>query len=92
MPALFAQETIKPQKMYEISGQKTSVEIFANIPDANVYLNGVFQGRTNLEIVDLTSGYYQLLLEKSGYTPLEHVIFIKPHYGQHFFLEMKKSE
>lgn len=86
---LSAQETIEPQKMYEVRDAKTEVEIFANIPDVNVYLNGTYQGRTNLQVSNLTPGFYMLHLEKSGYEPVDFTIFVKNHYGQRFFIEMK---
>ena len=90
MAAAFSQETVEAERMFEIKGHKSSLEIFSNVPDVNVYLNGVFQGKTNLKIQDLTSGYYQLYMEKDGYETREEIIYIKPYYGQRFFLEMKK--
>ena len=88
--ALFAQETVKPERMFEIKEYRSVLEIFANVPDVNVYLNDNYQGRTNLEIFDLTPGFYQLRLEKRGYENIEEVIYIKNRYGQRFFFEMKK--
>ena len=86
---LSAQESVSPERMYEIEGHKTALEIFANVPDVNVFLNGTFQGRTNLTVYDLTPGFYQLRLEKDGLETIEEVIFIKSRYGQRFWFEMK---
>ena len=86
---LSAQESLEPERLYEIEGHKTVLEIFANQPDVNVFLNGIYQGRTNLTIYDLTPGFYQLKLEKEGYEGQEHTIFVKAHYGQHFWFEIK---
>ena len=87
--ALSAQETVEPERMYEIEGHKSVLEIFANQPDVNVFLNGTYQGRTNLTIYDLTPGFYQLKLEKEGFEVQEHTIFVKAHYGQRFWFEIK---
>ena len=87
---LMSQESVKPEKMYEIEGHKTVVEIFANVPDVNVYINGTYQGRTNLELFDLTPGFYQLRLEKRGYAEVEEVIYVKNRYGQRFWFDLKK--
>ena len=86
----YSQETVKPEKMYEIEGHKTVVEIFANVPDVNVYINGTYQGKTNLELFDLTPGFYQLKLEKRGYTEIEEVICVKNRYGQRFWFNINK--
>lgn len=86
---LFAQETIEPEKIYEIENHNTVLEIAANLPDVNVFLNETFQGRTNLTIYDLTPGFYQLRLEKQGSEPQEHTVFVKAHYGQRYFIQMR---
>lgn len=87
--SLPAQETVEPERMYEIEGHKSVLEIFANQPDVNVFLNGTYQGRTDLTIYDLTPGFYQLRLEKEGFEVQKHTIFVKAHYGQHFWFEIK---
>lgn len=87
--ALSAQETVEPERMYEIEGHRTVLEIFANQPDVNVFLNGTYQGRTNLTIYDLTPGFYQLRLEKEGCEGQEHTIFVKAHYGQRYFINLE---
>lgn len=87
---LVGQETVKPEKMYEIEGHKTVVEIFANVPDVNVYINGTYQGKTNLELFDLTPGFYQLKLEKRGFADIEEVIYVKNRYGQRFWFNINK--
>ena len=86
---LFAQATIEPEKIYEIENHNTVLEIAANLPDVNVFLNETFQGRTNLTIYDLTPGFYQLRLEKQGSEPQEHTVFVKAHYGQRYFIQMR---
>lgn len=86
----YSQESVKPEKMYEIEGHKTVVEIFASVPDVNVYINGTYQGKTNLELFDLTPGFYQLRLEKRGYAEIEEVIYVKNRYGQRFWFDLKK--
>ena len=86
---LFAQETIEPEKKFEIENHNTVLEIAANLPDVNVFLNETFQGRTNLTIYDLTPGFYQLRLEKQGSEPQEHTVFVKAHYGQRYFIQMR---
>ena len=87
---LYAEDAVEPEKIYEIQNYKSAVEIAANMPDVNVFLNDTFQGRTNLTIYDLTPGYYVLRLEKSGYEPREVTIYVKPHYGQRYFFEITK--
>lgn len=86
---LFAQETIEPEKIYEIENHNTELEIAANLPDVNVFLNETFQGRTNLTIYDLTPGFYQLRLEKQGCEPQKLTVFVKAHYGQRYFIQMR---
>lgn len=86
---LFAQESIEPEKIYEIENHNTVLEIAANLPDVNVFLNETFQGRTNLTIYDLTPGFYQLRLEKQGCECQELTVFVKAHYGQRYFIQMR---
>lgn len=88
--AVFAEDAVEPEKIYEIQDHKSVVEIAANVPDVNVFLNETFQGRTNLTVYDLTPGYYLLRLEKAGYEPCEVTVFVKPHYGQRYFFEITK--
>lgn len=87
---VFAQEMLSPEKKYEITNHKTAVEIAANIPDANVFLNDTYQGRTNLTVYDLTPGVYLLRLEKQGYEIQEFMVEVKNHYGQCYFVNMKR--
>ncbi len=86
---LFAQQTIEPEKMFEIENYNTVLEISANQPDVNVFLNEIYQGRTNLKIYDLTPGFYILRLEKNDCEPQEYTIFVKAHYGQRYFIQMR---
>lgn len=88
---VFCQQTLEPEKLYETEDRKNGLEIFSNVPDVNVYLNGVYQGKTNLKVFELTSGYYQLALEKPGYFSREEIIYVKPYYGQRYFIEMEKA-
>lgn len=58
-------EIVEPFSFYEISGNRADVYIRTDVPKANIYLNGIYQGRTPLRLKNLIPGYYSLKIEFS---------------------------
>ncbi|MCQ2573524.1 MAG: PEGA domain-containing protein [Treponema sp.] len=61
-------KALPPTDSRRISGlKKSTLKINSNVPNAEVYLNGLYQGRTPLTIEDVYPGQYRLELKKSFY-------------------------
>jgi hypothetical protein len=46
---------------------KGSIGVSSNVPNADVYVNGVLRGKTNLVLEDLPAGSYEIEVRKIGY-------------------------
>lgn len=70
--------------------EKTKIIIKSNVPNAEVFLNGNFEGNTNLTLNNLTPGRYRLRVEKSGYRPKYYRIDIAKGEERTFYIELEK--
>lgn len=57
----------KAERTVEIARKSSAVRIDCNAQDAEVYLNGEYQGKAPLYISNLASGVYRLNVRKEGY-------------------------
>lgn len=68
----------------------TSIIIKTDVPGADVFLNGVYYGRTKLEIEDLNPGFYHLELRKKGYEKEHFYIKVRKGYSVTYFFKLRK--
>lgn len=83
---LYAEKT----KQFETT--KTKITITSNVSDAAVFLNGQFEGNTNLTLTNLPEGRYFLRVEKNGYEPKRYRISVKRGQEETYYVELKKYE
>lgn len=76
-----------PEQVLE---SKTSVIIRANVPKADVFVNGVYQGETDLEISNLRQGVYIVEVKKPGYTSERFSVTAKGNYALNYYIRLKK--
>lgn len=80
----------EPEKLIEIEAEDCAVLIEADVSDCEVYLNGMYQGLTKLEISGLLPGSYKLELRKKGYVPSLAIIRVRSGYDAHYKIHMEK--
>lgn len=80
------------EEVKSIEGEKSQVTIKTNVRAAEIYLNGVFQGKSQLTINDLLPGTYSLTVRKSGCEKKSFLIETKPGESYVFYAELLKVE
>ncbi|MBQ0050759.1 MAG: PEGA domain-containing protein [Treponema sp.] len=75
----------------EIAEDKTEISIRCNTAKASVYINGEYQGKTELKIKNLREGTYSLKVTKKGHKSEEYEIQVEKGLRQNFYVELKKS-
>lgn len=81
---------LRPERIFAIEANKTSITVNTNVRDAAVYLNNVYQGRTPCTINNLASGYYELRVEKYGYAARTYYISVDRSQHNTFFIDLEK--
>ncbi len=96
LPFLSAEEEAGPESLdYSLiqeSVESSEIKIEANVKKAEVYLNGIFYGKTPLVVSDLLPGEYVLTVCKAGYNRLVYLIEVRKGYRLTYRLELKKSD
>jgi len=69
---------------------KTSLTIKSNASDAAVYINGIYRGRTNLTVTNLTPGLYYVQLRKAGYETAIRLVYVRDGVTVSYYIEMQK--
>ena len=85
-------QILKSEKIQIIKNNKTKITIRSNVNNAAVFLNGQFEGNTDLTINDLPAGRYSLRLEKQGYEPKRYIINVRGGQEETFYVELTKYE
>lgn len=83
-------ESLDYERKNFLSEEKTKIIIKSNVPNAEVFLNGNFEGNTNLTINNLSPGRYRLRVEKSGYRPKTYRIDVERGEERSFYVELEK--
>ncbi|MCR4741715.1 MAG: PEGA domain-containing protein [Treponema sp.] len=88
---LFSEEIsfLEPNKIKETKDQSTVLEIKTNVFGADVYINEVYLGKTNLTVLDYLSGNYFLKVSKKGYETKKYQLEIQKGYHQTYYIELK---
>jgi hypothetical protein len=85
--------TISPlaeEKNSAIDRKSTLVTVRANISDAEVYLNGQYQGLTPCTVKNLVPGTYRLTVQKNGYQERSFYVSVFPGRDSSFYVELAK--
>ena len=69
---------------------ETILKIKSNVSDAAVYINGIFRGRTDLAIKNLTPGLYYVQLRKFGYETAIALVYVRKNVDITYYIEMSK--
>ena len=79
-------ERLKPVRTQE---GKNALRIECDVPKAEIYLNGIYQGRTNLTIQNVFPGEYELTICKSGFSRVSYLIEVKRNYLLTYRVKLK---
>jgi hypothetical protein len=85
-------EILKSERIQIIKNNRTKITIRSNVNNAAVFLNGQFEGNTDLTISDLPAGRYSLRIEKQGYEPKRYIISVRAGQEETFYVELTKYE
>lgn len=66
--------------------------ITCDVPDVNIYLNGEYQGKSNLIIENLFPNLYEITVEKKGFKTQNEIIKVKRGYIIEYYFEMEKLD
>jgi len=82
--------TAKPEKSSSLPSRNTKVYIRTNVSGAKVFLNGIYQGTSNITISDLREGLYNLKIEKDGYRTEHLKIQVSAGKQNDYYVELKQ--
>ncbi len=83
---------LEPEEVSDIERSKSKAVFKTNIKNCNILLNGNFQGRSQLALMNLGEGYYLLRAEKNGYKFVERFVYIERGKAKTFYLELEPNE
>ena len=63
-----------------------------NVKSCSIFVNGNFQGRSNLTLTNLVEGYYLLRVEKDGYDYQENFVYVENGKAKTFYVELQPNE
>lgn len=63
-----------------------------NVKNCTIFLNGNYQGRSQLTLANLVEGFYLLRVEKNGYQFQENFVYIEHGKTKTFYIELQPTE
>lgn len=81
---------LQAESVSEIANTSTSITIRSSAGDAEVFLNGNYEGMTTLTLKNLPAGRYHLRVQKIGYETRHFVIIVRAGQSQEFYVELKR--
>lgn len=99
--SLFAQDNntdeefilyLSPTVKKEVSDDKTAIIIESDLQKAEVYLNGVYQGKTKLTVKNLVTGDYFVQIKKDDFLSPRYFISVKKGYVLTYKICQNESE
>lgn len=81
-------EELKEEERATLLGNRTEITIKCNTLHADVFINGVYQGKTKLTLRNMQEGLYKLRLEKRGYKSCEYLINVETELSKSFYVEL----
>ena len=85
-------ELLKSDRKGAIDREKTKITIKTNVANAEIFLNGNFEGYSTLTISSLPAGRYNLRVEKTGYKTKRYRINVVSGEERVFYVELEKYE
>ena len=70
--------------------KETCIVIESNIPKTQIYLNGIFYGKTNLVVKDLLPGQYVLKVQAASYKSQTFFIEVRRNYRLTYRVNLHK--
>lgn len=83
-------EELSPSSVKEINTVTANLEIKTNVRSAEVYINGSYEGRTNLLVTDLRPGFYKVEVRKNGFTSESFEIELRSKYCHTYKIDLKE--
>lgn len=83
---------LSPIVKKEVSDDKTALIIESDLPKAEVYLNGVYQGKTKLTIKNLVAGDYFIQIKKDDFLSPRYFLNVKKGYILTYKIYRNESE
>lgn len=81
-----------PENKLAIDPGKTRITIKSNVRNADVWINGQYEGNTNLTINNLSPGSYYLKVQATGYAPRYFNISVRYGEDRTFYIELEKYQ
>lgn len=82
---------LKPESVKKLeSSTNCEFSIRTNVSSAEVYINGFYEGRTDLLVKNLRPGYYRIELRKSDYETEKFEIELRAGYRNVYSVDMRK--
>ena len=95
---LFCQESVESAEFLEPttsiqtkSNQKSYVSINCNVNNAQIFINGIYQGLSPLKIYDLVPGFYFVQIRKNGFKTKNLQIFVRQNVNTEYFVELEQA-
>ena len=95
---LFCQESVESAEFLEPttsiqtkSNQKSYVSINCNVNNAQVFINGIYQGLSPIKIYDLVPGFYFVQIRKNGFKTKNLQIFVRQNVNTEYFVELEQA-
>jgi len=86
---------IRPRETTNVDLKLTPEEGYLSVvstpPNASVYIDGAYRGRTPISGMGLPAGKHVIVVEKEGYSELTSTVFIKPGEITHLRFLLKPS-
>ena len=81
---------IRPSDIKQLEDRSCELYISTNVSDAEVYINGFYEGRSNLTVTGLRPGRYRIHVKKNGYEDRRFEIDLRSGYRQSYSIELQK--
>lgn len=87
----FLQENIRAEKSISLDEKSTRITIKTNVQNAEIYLNGQFEGNSPLTLNNIAEGRYFLKVQKNGYKTKHYRISIKKGVEESYYVELEQN-
>ena len=81
---------LDPESVEE--SDKNEIVIRTDVPEVEIYINNTYQGKSDLNIIDLVPGSYILDLKKEGYKSVNTFITVNRNRKYIYFITMENNE
>lgn len=85
-------ENLVPVEKIEIEGENGIVIIESDVSKAEVYLNGIYQGKTKLTIKKLIAGDYIIQIKKGDFVSEKYFISVEKGFSLTYRIFLNEPE